>query len=457
MIPISLKEIAEITNGLLIGKDLLLKYLATDTRKLEKNSLFIAFTGNKFNAHHFINDAINKGAQAFLLNTYFPIVQPQIIVNDTQIAFGKIAAWIRQKVKARIIALTGSVGKTSVKEMTASIMRECGKTLYTKDNFNNTIGVPMTLIGLTLEHEYAVIEIGANQIGEIDYSSQLVNPESVLINNLAAAHLEGFGSLTGIARAKAEIFNHLRSNGTIVINRNCQYCLQWQKQLYIKNIWNFSLQKEHNVDFFASNIRYQKFGTQFIMHTPNGDIDITLPLFGNHNVENALAAAALALSVDIPLDKIQNGLKQTNCIMGRLFPIHLSKGKLLLDDTYNANVGSMTAAIDVLAQMPGYKIMVVGDMLELGHETDKYHREIGLIAKRSGIDKIFSIGSLSKLISEVSGIGEHFNHQKSLIEQLLILLSEYPTITILIKSSHNFNMKPIIQSLKEKKYVSLYD
>lgn len=450
MIPVSLKTLADIAGGTLIGSDLTLNDVTTDTRKVTANSLFVALVGERFDAHDFVGDAIASGAQALLVSKHLQVAVPQVIVSDTRLAFGKLAAWVRQQAKARVVALTGSSGKTSVKEMTAAILRQCGETLYTAGNLNNDFGVPMTLLRLTAEHDYAVIELGANHQGEIAYTTELVRPESALVNNLAAAHLEGFGSLDGVAKAKGEIFAGLPVHGTAILNQESNDWPHWQTQLHGKTVWRFAPQAQPDSDFWANDIQISGEGTRFVMHTPRGDIAILLPLPGRHNVANALAAAALALSVDVPLSAVQAGLKTLQAVPGRLFPVRLSETQLLLDDSYNANVGSMTAAAQVLAGMPGYRVMVVGDMAELGAEAEQCHREVGLAAKLAGIDCVLSTGSLSRHISEASDAGEHFSNKAALVERLRTLLSEHPEITVLIKGSRSAAMEQVVQSLQEK-------
>ncbi|POW60948.1 UDP-N-acetylmuramoyl-tripeptide--D-alanyl-D-alanine ligase [Candidatus Pantoea alvi] len=448
MIPVSLKTLAEISGGTLHGSDLTLNEVTTDTRKVTPGSLFVALVGERFDAHDFAADAIASGAQALLVSKHLPLSVPQVVVADTRIAFGKLAAWVRQQSKARVVALTGSSGKTSVKEMTAAILRECGETLYTAGNLNNDIGVPMTLLRLAPQHQYAVIELGANHQGEIAYTTELTRPESALVNNLAAAHLEGFGSLAGVAKAKGEIFNGLPANGTAILNADSNDWPHWQNNLHGKRVWRFSPQAAES-DFSVRDVRMGVDGTHFTMQTPGGDIAITLPLPGRHNIANALAAAALALSIDAPLSAIQRGLKNLQAVPGRLFPIRLSEHQLLLDDSYNANVGSMTAAAQVLGEMPGYRVMVVGDMAELGDEAEQCHREVGLAAKAAGVDRVLSVGELSAYMSESSGVGEHFATKTALTERLRTLLSEHQELTVLIKGSRSAAMEQVVQNLQE--------
>ena len=449
MIPVSLKTLAEITGGMLHGSDLTLSDVTTDTRKVTAGSLFVALVGERFDAHDFAEDAIARGAQALLVSKHLPVAVPQVVVEDTRIAFGRLGGWVRQQSTARVVALTGSSGKTSVKEMTAAILRQCGETLYTAGNLNNDYGVPMTLLRLTTEHQYAVIELGANHQGEIAYTTDLVKPESALVNNLAAAHLEGFGSLAGVAKAKGEIFQGLPANGIAILNEESNDWPNWQTTLQDKTVWRFSPQAEE-CDFTARDIRIAQDGTHFVMKTPRGEAEIVLPLPGRHNIANALAAAALALSVDAPLSAVQQGLKDLQSVPGRLFPVRLSAHQLLLDDSYNANVGSMTAAVQVLSEMPGYQVLVAGDMAELGDETEKCHREIGEAARDAGIDCVLSCGKFSHLISESSEVGEHFSDKTALTERLRQLLSEHSEITVLIKGSRSAAMEQVVQSLKEK-------
>ncbi|WP_418162454.1 UDP-N-acetylmuramoyl-tripeptide--D-alanyl-D-alanine ligase [Pantoea vagans] len=449
MIPVSSKTLAEITGGTLHGSDFTLNDVTTDTRKVTAGSLFVALVGERFDAHDFAGEAIANGAQALLVSKHLPVAVPQVVVEDTRIAFGRLGAWVRQQSTARVVALTGSSGKTSVKEMTAAILRQCGETLYTAGNLNNDYGVPMTLLRLTAEHQYAVIELGANHQGEIAYTTDLVKPESALVNNLAAAHLEGFGSLAGVAKAKGEIFQGLPAHGIAILNDESNDWPNWQSTLQDKTVWRFSPQADE-CDFSARDIRIAQDGTHFVMNTPRGTAEIVLPLPGRHNIANALAAAALALSVDAPLSAVQQGLKNLQSVPGRLFPVRLSAHQLLLDDSYNANVGSMTAAVQVLSEMPGYQVLVAGDMAELGEETEKCHREIGEAAREAGLDRVLTCGKFSHFISESSGVGEHFSDKTALTERLRELLSQHSEITVLIKGSRSAAMEQVVQRLKEK-------
>ena len=425
--------------------------ITIDSRTVNSESLFIAIKGEHFDGHDFAKQAIDRGAKARVVNRVLPFPIIQIVVEDTRLALGRLAGWLREQVPTRVIALTGSSGKTSVKEMTATILQLCGSVLYTAGNYNNDIGVPLTLLRLTQDHKFAVIEQGANHIGEIAYTSELVKPEVALVNNFAAAHLEGFGSLVGVVQAKGEIFDHLKIGGTAIINQDCHDFDLWQDKLIDKRIWRFSVHSTTDVEFYASNIRVFPTKTDFTLHSPQGEVAISLPLAGLHAVSNALAASALAMSVGAPLDIIQQGLALVTPVKGRLYPIQLAPGKYLLDDSYNANVGSMAAAIDVLNDMPGYRVMVVGDMGELGEYAEACHRQIGELLRSSSIDKVISVGKLSYFISKESQKGQHVANKADVIALLQILLLEHKNIIILIKGSRSAGMEQIILGLKESK------
>ncbi|TCV99148.1 UDP-N-acetylmuramoyl-tripeptide--D-alanyl-D-alanine ligase [Biostraticola tofi] len=451
MINVTLKALASILAAELIGADANVASVTTDSRKIDADGLFVALKGDNFDAHDFAEQAIAAGAKALLVSKRLPIDVSQLLVTDTRLALGQLGAWVRQQVPAKVVALTGSSGKTSVKEMTAAILRQCGQVRYTAGNFNNDIGVPLTLLRLTAEDDFAVIELGANHKGEIAYTTDLVRPQSALVNNLSAAHLAGFGSLTGVAQAKGEIFGSLPADGIAIINADSHDWPHWQETLHRKQVWRFSAQDhQDDVDFYATDIQSGNPGVSFTLHSPAGSVVVNLPLPGRHNVANALAAAALALSVGAPLSAVKTGLSELEAVPGRLFPIALGPGKLLLDDSYNANVGSMTAAGQVLAEMPGYRVMVTGDMAELGDEQQECHRQVGEALQIAGIDKVLSVGALSHLLSEASGCGEHFPDKASLTSRLTQLLSEHAVITVLVKGSRSAAMEQVVRALQEK-------
>ena len=446
MISLSLSQAAEVLHGDLHGQDLTIDAVTTDTRKVTAGCLFVALKGERFDAHDFAEQAKENGAGALLVSRKLDIDLPQVVVKDTRLAFGELAAWVRQQVPARVVAL--SSGKTSVKEMTAAILSQCGNTLFTAGNLNNDIGVPMTLLRLTKEHDYAVIELGANHQGEIAWTVSLTRPEAALVNNLAAAHLEGFGSLEGVAKAKGEIYTGLPDNGIAILNADNNDWLNWQSIIGARKTWRFS-PNAANSDFTATNIHVTSHGTEFTLTTPTGGVEVLLPLPGRHNIANALAAAALATAVGASHEAIKAGLANLKAVPGRLFPIQLSENKLLLDDSYNANVGSMTAAVQVLSEMPGYRIMVVGDMAELGDESEACHTQVGEAAKAAGLDCVLSTGKLSQAISQASGVGEHFADKAAMIERLKALMTEKQIVTVLVKGSRSAAMEEVVHALQE--------
>lgn len=452
MIPLNIEQIRTIVNGESFNiqhDESTVAFICTDSRKITKQSLFIALVGEHFDGHAFALQAIKDGAVAVMVNHKIEDNSiPQIVVKDTRQALGLIAGYIRNQSPAKIVALTGSSGKTSVKEMTATILQNCGTTLYTQGNYNNDIGVPLTLLRLTKEDQFAVIELGANHIGEIAYTTQLVHPQTALINNIAEAHIEGFGSLEGVATAKGEIFEGLTKDGIAIINLDsCSD--KWFEKLTDKTVWTFSLENPL-ANFYASHIKMADV-TTFKLHTPFGECEIQLPLIGLHNVSNAIAASALAISVGASLDRIQQGLSTLKPVKGRLFPIKLNQNQLILDDTYNANVGSMSAAINVLANQSGYKVLVVGDMAELGQDAQKYHQQIGKLAKQQKLDCVVSVGQLSQFVSQSSEVGHHFNDKQEATNYIITLLRQYPNLTMLVKGSRSAKMEDVIEQIKQQK------
>ncbi|MGL9769677.1 MAG: UDP-N-acetylmuramoyl-tripeptide--D-alanyl-D-alanine ligase [Sodalis sp. (in: enterobacteria)] len=450
MIPFTLSAITSVLNAERVGINSTIETIVTDSRIPAARCLFIALKGKQFDAHDFAKQAVAAGACALLVNRRLPLDVPQLVVADTRRALGQLGAWVRQQVPARVVALTGSSGKTSVKEMTAAILHQCGRVLATKGNLNNDIGVPLTLLRLTPAHDFAVIELGGNHFGEIAWTTGLVCPEAALVNNLSAAHLVGFGSLSGVAQAKGEIFTALQENGRGIFNADSHDWPRWQQILDHKAVWRFSVQAANSADFFASDIKSDQRGVRFTLHSPLNECLVKLPMLGKHNVANALAACALALSVGAGLPTVVSAMAQLQPIPGRLFPIALGKGRLLLDDSYNANVGSTTTAAQVLAEMPGYRVMVIGDMAELGEKAAEWHRQVGEAIAMTDIDKVLSVGRLSYFIGEASSRGEHFQDKTALTARLAQLLSEQAVITVLVKGSRSSAMEQVVRALQEK-------
>ncbi len=416
----------------------------TDTRELKPGSLFIALCGERFDGHDFIKEAEEQGAVAAVVNhAVDEIRMPQFVVPDPVQALAKIAAAHRQDIHCPIIALTGSNGKTTTKEMIAAILPIPSHA--TKGNFNNHIGAPLSVLQLNSQHRYAVFELGANHPGEIAHTVAIVHPDVTLINNIAPAHVEGFGSIDGVARAKGEIHQGLSAAGVAVVNDDDAYAHFWDDLLIDKKILRFSM--KHVADIYAQDIQLDAHGcAQFSLIVPNGRADIQLQVPGLHNIRNALAAAACCHAVGIAVKEIQHGLNQFSGVKGRLTLLAGKNQSVVIDDTYNANLRSVLAALEVLAERPGKKIFVFGDMGELGNWATQHHQEVGLAARRLGIDLLLSYGAISKLASESFGVGgQHFVTQEQLVQNLVEKLS--PDTVVLVKGSRSSAMEKIVHQL----------
>ncbi|TRX52722.1 UDP-N-acetylmuramoyl-tripeptide--D-alanyl-D-alanine ligase [Thalassomonas sp. M1454] len=450
MIPLTLTELASALDGQLVGSDKTITSVCSDSRNLKAGDFFIALKGPNFDGHRFVSKAAEIGCIAALVETEQEVDIPQLVVSDCYKAMGQMAALVKATVNPKTVAITGSSGKTTVKEMVAAILSRLGTVLATNGNFNNEIGVPLTLLRLEEQHEYAVIELGANHIGEIAYTTGLTKPDVAIINNIAAAHLEGFGDLCGVARAKGEIYEGLGADGVAIYNQDTPYTHKWQWRLNEKTVRKFSCVKE--ADCYSSNIRMNNKGcTSFTLNTYQGNIDISVPVPGRHNVCNAVAAAAVALEFGATLEDIKQGLAQMAPVKGRLNLINLPNKLTLIDDTYNANVESTKAAVELLASYKGRTILILGDMAELGEEARTYHQDIGEHALTHHIDNLLTLGVLSQSTSEVFGQdGHHFSSRESLVEHLAALLSnEDQAITILVKGSRSARMELVVQAIKE--------
>ncbi|HHE8981012.1 TPA: UDP-N-acetylmuramoyl-tripeptide--D-alanyl-D-alanine ligase [Haemophilus influenzae] len=454
MIKLSTVQLAQILQAKLIGdENVQVAEINTDTRKSVSNSLFFALKGEKFDAHQYLDQAVSQGALALVVQQEnSSILVPQLVVKDTRIALGELAKWLREKINPRTVAMTGSSGKTTVKEMTASILQHTAAdseaVLFTNGNFNNDIGVPLTLLRLTEKHRFAVIELGANHQNEINYTTKLVQPNAALINNIAPAHLEGFGSLAGVVQAKGEIYRGLTKNGVAIINAEHNHLDIWQKE-----ISNHAIQYFNGKDYSVKNVQGNEQGSTFTLVSPQGEIDISLPYLGEHNVKNALAATALAMNVGATLADVKAGLEQRSQVKGRLFPIQVTPNLLLLDDTYNANKDSLCAAIDVLKSYDAFRILCVADMKELGENSLAIHREVGQYINLVNLDLVCSYGNESAVISEAV-LGKHFTDKTEIVDFLVPLienqLQQNKKVVVLGKGSRSMKMEDVIYSLKDK-------
>ena len=433
---------AELYNG-----DAKFSRVNTDTRTLAAGDLFVALRGENFDAHNFLKQAEEKNVCGLVVEKFNANIKlPQLVVKDTLLALGQIAAMNRNAFMKPVLAITGSSGKTTVKTMLADILRECGDVHATKGNLNNHIGVPLTLLQLNAEHDFAVIEMGASAIGEIAYLCSLAKPQVTMVNNVMPAHIAGFGSIEGVAKAKGEIYQALSTTDTAVINIDDNFATQYlhsAKSRIIKVSLNDS-----SADCYAKNIKSLDGAMSFELNLYDKSVDIVINALGDHSVRNALMASAMAYSVGANRQQIQQGLKIFSPVGGRMSRHVGVKGASIIDDSYNANPGSVRAAIDVLASHKGERILVLGDLGELGENEKELHASLGEYARSKNIDHFFSLGSLTKYASDAFGRQEgmhHFSERDLLITQLKEIISS--NTTILIKGSRSAKMDLVVSAL----------
>ncbi|MBA3537106.1 MAG: UDP-N-acetylmuramoyl-tripeptide--D-alanyl-D-alanine ligase [Tatlockia sp.] len=424
--------------------DSLITGICIDSRKMKPGNLFIALSGENFDGYDFIDDAIAKGTVAVISNRANKQIDiPQIVVKDTVKALAKLASYHRKSIHCPVIALTGSNGKTTVKEMIASILPKPAHA--TPGNLNNHIGVPLSVLQLQPEHRYAVFELGANHPGEIAYTVAVVKPQVALINNIAPAHIEGFGSIDGVARTKGEIYQGLSDDGLAVVNADDNYTHFWDGILTNKKVLRYSLTKP--ADVYARDLSFDPQGfAHFELVLPIGHAKLVLRIPGEHTVRNALAAAACCFAVGISLDDIVEGLKQFRGVAGRMTFLNGKNESIIIDDTYNANLHSVLTAVDVLAARQGRRILVLGDLGELGAWTQQHHEEIGHAAYQRGIDLLLTCGNHSEYSSHAFGTtAKHYKNQDELAQDLLAKLDK--DTTVLVKGSRSASMEKIVQQL----------
>lgn len=432
----------------LVNGDTEFTKVSTDTRTLEPGALFIALRGENFDGNTFVQRAVQAGACAVVVEKECPDINvPQLIVYDTLAALGHLGALNRDAFTGAVIAITGSTGKTTVKTMVAEILKQMGPTLATRGNLNNHIGVPLTLLELESQHRYAVIEVGASALGEVAYLCSLAKPDVALINNVMPAHISGFGSLENIAKAKGEVYRSLGPNGTAVINFDDVFAPRWRVETADRNIIGVSLY-EPAAQCRAEAIEQGDDEINFQLVAPAGKVAIQLRGAGQHTVCNALTAAACALAVGASLTHIQNGLRAFAPIAGRQSRARGYAGALIIDDSYNANPGSVRAAIDVLARYDEGQILVLGDMGELGDEAEALHREMGRYAAESGIKSLFTLGPFSAWTAQEFGAGaHHYETHDALISALKEAVGK--TSKVLIKGSRSARMDLVVRGLSE--------
>ena len=447
-----LSELAVMVDGRLNGRDVGFDGVSTDTRTLREGELFVALRGPNFDGHDYLSVAHERGAVGALVDRRGEYPLPTVHTDDAKFALGRMAQQWRLRCPARVVAITGSNGKTTLKELIAAILARRGSVLATRGNLNNDIGVPLTLCRLR-EEPFAVIEMGANHAGEIDYLSGLACPDVVVLNNAGRAHLEGFGSLEGVARAKGEIINGLRADGTFIRNADDRFSSLWQGLAAGKRQLSFGVFNPADVSSPAAGYAIEWENERFLARFPvvceQGEVEISLPLAGEHNRMNALAAIAASIAAGAELDDAVPALAAVSPVAGRLCPSAGTNGSRLIDDSYNANPDSVIAALRVLAAAPGRRTMVLGDLGELGDEAVEMHRQLGEQCADFGIDRLFTVGELSAAAGDrFDGEHRHFAEQVALIEDLLASVSSEDSL--LVKGSRLARMDQVVDALRRQ-------
>ncbi|MBL4820684.1 MAG: UDP-N-acetylmuramoyl-tripeptide--D-alanyl-D-alanine ligase [Gammaproteobacteria bacterium] len=441
-----LATVAEQLKGELHGPDSRFNSVVIDTRSMCSGDLYIAIQGQNFDGNDFVKEASGNGASGAIVHNLVDVALPQLLVKDTTVSLGKLAQINRRRSAATIAGITGSQGKTTVKEMVGQILTLAGDTLVTRGNLNNAIGVPLTLLEIEARHNFGVIEMGANHADEIAYSAALVEPDIAVITNAAPAHLEGFGSLEGVARAKGEIIDSLGSGGIMVLNADDRFFEMWKHRAREKKTVSFSVQSQ-DTDYYATEVnRLESGGVTFELNVSGESKQVSLSLLGKHNVSNAVAATAVAMEAGASFDQVVEGLANIASVKGRLFPFLGFNHGSVIDDSYNASPGSFRAAIDVLAEYRGRRILLMGDMAELGSDTDAAHKALGEYARESGIEELWTVGDCSEVSAKSFGAGAtHFGSRAEMIKKCKEVMG--PDVALLIKGSRDAAMNEVVESL----------
>jgi len=442
----TLSQAANSMQGELHGSDRSFEGVSTDTRTIREGQLFFALQGPNFDGRDYVGVAREQGAAAAVVSSHVNDEAAQIVVDDAKAALGRFGAAWRQEHDTTVVGITGSNGKTTLKELIAACLKQQAPTLATQGNLNNDIGMPLMLTRIDETHCYAVLEMGANHAGEIAYLVSLASPDVVVITNAGAAHLEGFGSIDGVARAKGEILQDAKRPQVAVLNADDPFFDYWAS--LVSDVTCLSFGFHEAADVRADDIVAGASSTNFSLSVPTEHVVVALPLVGVHNVRNACAAAAVAHALGISLNDIRTGLEAVSPVAGRLQPVRGVHGATLFDDSYNANPLSVIAAAEFLSALPGESWLVLGDMKELGDDASELHREVGEAARASGVDRLFAYGDLAS--SAVEGFGENARWYGS-IEILVDELSEALTadVNVLVKGSRSMRMERVVDALRE--------
>jgi UDP-N-acetylmuramoyl-tripeptide--D-alanyl-D-alanine ligase len=444
MIAMQLHEVAMVLGAQAHGLDVPISGISTDSRDLGAGQLFVALRGPNFDGHAFIAAARENGCAAVLCERVVDRL-PCVVVDDSLRALGELGTNWRKRFAVDTVGVTGSNGKTTVKEMLASVFAEDGPVLATRGNLNNNIGVPLTLARLAAKHRRLVVELGANHPGEIAMLGAMALPRVGVITLIAPAHLEGFGDIDAVARAKGELISALPANGIAVVNADDDYMPLWRELAQQRTVTTFGFADDADVQ-----ARYEGSesgsGARVTLRVGDDEINVQLRLCGRHNATNAAAAAAAALAMGVDHECIARGLEATAPVKGRLELRQAAGGVRVIDDTYNANPHSLRAALAVLVEMPGTHWLVLGDMAELGPDAHEFHRQAGVMARELGVDRLFAVGELSRLAVDAFGPGaRHFSSRDALCEGMDGSLSGHETL--LIKGSRSMAMESVVRFL----------
>ena len=446
----SLAEITPLVQGTLRGSDLFFNQVGIDTRTLTRGALYIALRGERFDGHDFIREAERAGACAIIADKPVESAMPVIEVRDSRDALGRLAGLNRAEFPGRLVAVTGSSGKTTTRQMMQVVLGEAGSTIATEGNLNNEIGAPLTLFRLSPDADYAVLELGASGLGEIAWTGSLTAPDVGIITNASEAHLEGFGSLENIISAKGELIDSVRGDGTVVLNHDDPAFTEWRARAGGRPVLSVSAEGNPEASFRAESIREDADGIAFMLVA---DVvmptEIRLAIPGRHNVANALLVAAAAHSLGLNMGQVASGLAKTPAVAGRLEPVTLRQGIRLLNDSYNANPASMAAALRTLAVMPAPRLALLGDMAELGGEASDQHRALGELARQLGIEQLMVTGRHGSDYRRGFGDGTHIaDSPETLADAVWEQLGE--TASILVKGSRSAGMDRAVARLKER-------
>jgi UDP-N-acetylmuramoyl-tripeptide--D-alanyl-D-alanine ligase len=444
MLRARLSELAAWCGAQRLGEDRAVAGVGIDSRSVQPGQLFVALRGARVDGHDFAAEAVERGAAALLVERALAIEIPQLVRRDSVAALGLIAKGWRRRAAARVIGITGSNGKTTVKTLTAAILERVGPTHVNAGNLNNEIGLPLSLLALPADARFCVLEMGAGKPGDIAYLADIAAPDIALVNNVGPAHLERLGSLEDVAETKGAIYAALPDHGTAVINADDAFAARFAEHARGRRQLRFGLEKPAEIR--AEALQADAEGSRFLLCTAQGRAPVMLPLPGRHNVMNALAASALALAAGATLDACVGGLEQARAVPGRLMRLAGPGGWTLIDDSYNANPGSATAAIHALVLMPGDHWLALGDMAELGAEAEALHRGIGELARERGVERLYAVGRHGAATVAAFGAGGyHFESREALIEALRDALR--PGVNLLVKGSRSAGMDQVVRAL----------